>query len=106
YADRGRSPNWFGLRPRISDGSGRAVDELLEVLFLQVLVEVPALHLIERLVELALRDRLVHEALAARELAEVPGAVALEVGRDAFLPQRQILRQIGLQRLLRPVEAA
>src|SRR5205085_12318768 len=72
----------------------------------QVLIEVPALDLLERLVELGLWQRLVDEALAARELAEVPHAQADEVWRNRLLPERQVLRQIGLQGLLGAIEAA
>src|ERR1051326_5430036 len=49
-----------------------AVDQVVVLLVLEVLVEVPALHLRERVVELRARQRLEDEALAARELAEVP----------------------------------
>src|SRR5258708_32746547 len=96
----------LGLRPRISDSSGRAVDQLVEVLFLQVLVQLPALDLLERLVELAARQRLVDEALAARELAEVPGLHGLELGRDGVLPERQVAAQVFLERPPRAIEAA
>src|SRR5258708_39010893 len=96
----------LGLRPRISDSSGRAVDQLVEVLFLQVLVQLPALDLLERLVELAARQRLVDEALAARELAEVPGLHGLELGRDGVLPERQGAGQVFLERLPGAIDAA
>src|SRR6266700_8094562 len=83
----------------------RAIDELVEGALPKVLVEAPALHLLEHAVEFLARDRLVDEALAARKAAEVPFPV-LELGRDAVLPQRQVLRQIGLQRPLGAVERA
>src|SRR5438067_9195670 len=83
-----------------------AVDQVLELLILEVLVEIPALHLRERVIELRARQRLVDEALAARELAEVPRMRLLELRRDAVLPERQVFLQIGLERLLRAIEAA
>src|SRR5215471_2372650 len=87
-------------------GSGRgAVDQLLERTLLQMLVETPALHLLEYLVEFGPRDRLVYKALAPAEAAVVPLAV-LEFGRHAVLPQRQIARQVGLERALGTVEGA
>src|SRR5215831_3527539 len=86
--------------------SGRgAVDQLLERTLLQVLVEAPALHLLEYLVKFGARDRLVYKALAPAEAAVVPLAV-LEFGGYAVLPQRQIARQVGLERALGAVQGA
>src|SRR3954470_10136757 len=83
-------------------GPGR-VHEVLVGALSCVLVEPPALHLPEDLLHVLARERLVHEALAAAEAGEVPFAV-LELRRHRVLPQRQVLRQVGLERALGAVQ--
>src|SRR5256885_17151672 len=85
--------------------SGGAVDQILEVAFLQVLVEAPALDLLEHAFELLAGDRLVDETLASGEAAVVP-FLLLEFGWDAVPPQRQVLGEIRLERALGAVERA
>src|ERR1041384_6257241 len=80
-----------------------AVNQVFEGAFLQMFVETPALHLLEYFFEFGSRDRFVHETLAATEMAVVPGLV-LKLRRNAVFPQRQVLRQIGLERPLGAVE--
>src|SRR5207247_7684689 len=81
------------------------VDELVERAFLEMLVETPAPDLLEYAFELLSGDRVADEALAAGEAAEVPFPV-LELRRNAMPPQRQVPRQIGLERALGAVECA
>src|SRR5947207_8910892 len=83
--------------------SGGAVDQILEAAFLQMLVETPAPYLLEYFFEFGSRDRLVHETLAAREMAVVPGLV-LKLRRNAVFPQRQVLRQVGLEHPLGAIQ--
>src|SRR5436190_24069445 len=82
------------------------IREIIVAAVVQILVQAPALDLIEHLVEFRARDGLVDEALAAAELAEVPGMVALELGRHRQLPERQIFVEVLVHRLLRAVECA
>src|SRR5690349_20796824 len=109
HAARPRTGRTSRTRNRRMDTSCRAnrqeapfvpshvVGELVEAALLQVVVEAPALDLHHHLVELAARHRLEDEALAARELRVVPLVGVLEVGRDAFLPERQVFLQVGLE---------
>src|SRR2546426_9819319 len=82
------------------------VAQALEAPLLEVLIEPPALHLGKRLVELLARDRLIDETLAAAERRKIPRVMGLELARHRELPQRQVPRQIGIQRLLGAVERA
>src|SRR5579864_643058 len=70
-----------------------------------MLVETPSFYLVENFRKFLLRNRLVNEAFAAPETAEVPWT-GFKLGWHRVLPQRQIFRQIGLERPFRAVECA
>src|SRR6185437_9324804 len=85
--------------------SGR-IGQRLRTAVLEVLVEPPTFDLGEYLVKLFSRQRFVDEAFATPELAEVPRVKILKLGRHSEFPERQILRQVSLQRLFGTVERA